>query len=40
MRSTLDKAGRRNVVGTMRIGCDDEEDRITATAQGTYALPT
>lgn len=38
-RATLDKAGRRNVVGTVRIWCDDDEDRITATAQGTYALP-
>lgn len=38
-RATLDKAGRRNVVGTVRIWCDDDEDRITATGQGTYALP-
>ncbi len=38
-RATLDKAGRRNVVGTVRLWCDDDEDRITATAQGTYALP-
>ncbi len=38
-RATLDKAGRRNVVGTVRIWCDDDADRITATAQGTYALP-
>jgi acyl-coenzyme A thioesterase PaaI-like protein len=38
-RATLDKAGRRNIVGTVRVWCDDDEDRITATAQGTYALP-
>lgn len=38
-RATLDKAGRRNVVGTVRIWCDDDDARITATAQGTYALP-
>ena len=38
-RATLDKAGRRNVVGTVRLWCDDRSDRITSTAQGTYALP-
>ena len=38
-RATLEKAGRRNVVGTVHLWCDDNTDRITATAQGTYALP-
>jgi acyl-coenzyme A thioesterase PaaI-like protein len=38
-RATLDVAGRRNVVGTITVWCDDREDRPTATAQGTYALP-
>ncbi len=38
-RATLDVAGRRNVVGTVRIWVDDREDRATAVAQGTYALP-
>ena len=38
-RATLEVAGRRNVVGTVRVWCDDREDRPTATAQGTYALP-
>lgn len=38
-RATLDVAGRRNVVGTVRVWCDDREDRLTATAQGTYVLP-
>jgi acyl-coenzyme A thioesterase PaaI-like protein len=30
---------RRSVVGTVRLWCDDEVDRPTATAQGTYAIP-
>lgn len=38
-RATLDVAGRRNVVGTIRVWCDDRDDRPTATAQGTYVLP-
>ena len=38
-RATLDVAGRRNVVGTVRVWCDDRSDRPTATAQGTYVLP-
>jgi acyl-coenzyme A thioesterase PaaI-like protein len=38
-RATLDVAGRRNVVGTVRVWCDDRDDRPTATAQGTYVLP-
>ena len=38
-RATLDKAGRRNVVGTVRVWTDDRVDKPTATAQGTYALP-
>ena len=38
-RATLEKAGRRNVVGTVHLWTDDNVDRITATAQGTYALP-
>jgi acyl-coenzyme A thioesterase PaaI-like protein len=38
-RATLESAGRRNVVGTVRVWADDREDRPTATAQGTYALP-
>jgi acyl-coenzyme A thioesterase PaaI-like protein len=38
-RATLDVAGRRNVVGTVRVWCDDAFDKPTATAQGTYALP-
>jgi uncharacterized protein (TIGR00369 family) len=38
-RATLEQAGRRNVVGTVHLWCDDRPDKITATAQGTYALP-
>jgi acyl-coenzyme A thioesterase PaaI-like protein len=38
-KATLDVAGRRNVVGTVRVWCDDRFDKPTATAQGTYALP-
>src|SRR6056297_190549 len=38
-KATLDVAGRRNVVGTVQVWCDDREHKPTATAQGTYALP-
>lgn len=38
-RATLEAAGRRNVVGSVRVWCDDRVDKPTATAQGTYALP-
>ena len=38
-KATLDVAGRRNVVGTVHVWCDDGSDRPTATAQGTYVLP-
>jgi uncharacterized protein (TIGR00369 family) len=38
-RATLDAAGRRNVVGTVRIWVDDREHQPTAVAQGTYVLP-
>jgi acyl-coenzyme A thioesterase PaaI-like protein len=39
-RATIDAAGRRNVVGTVRIWADDRDDKPTAVAQGTYVLPT
>ena len=38
-RATIDSAGRRNVVGTVHVWCDDREDKPTAVAQGTYAMP-
>jgi uncharacterized protein (TIGR00369 family) len=38
-RATLDAAGRRNIVGTVRVWVDDREHKPTAVAQGTYVLP-
>jgi len=38
-RATLEVAGRRNVVGTVHLWCDDHENKPTSIAQGTYALP-
>jgi acyl-coenzyme A thioesterase PaaI-like protein len=38
-KATLESVNRRQVVGTGRVWCDDRTDKITATAQGTYALP-
>lgn len=38
-KATLDVAGRRNVVGTVKVWCDDRDAKPTATAQGTYVLP-
>lgn len=38
-RATAEAAGRRNVVGTVHVWCDDREHKPTATAQGTYAMP-
>lgn len=38
-RAQLESVSRRNVVGTCWVWCDDRRDRVTATAQGTYALP-
>lgn len=38
-KATLANAGRRNVVGSVDIWCDDRDAKLTATAQGTYALP-
>ncbi|MGB3736414.1 MAG: PaaI family thioesterase [Ilumatobacter sp.] len=38
-RATAESAGRRNVVGTVHVWCDDREHKPTATAQGTYAMP-
>lgn len=36
-RATLDKAGRRSIVGTVSVWTDD--NKPCATAQGTYMLP-
>lgn len=38
-RATLDSAGRRNVVGTVRLWFDEREHKAVSVAQGTYALP-
>ena len=38
-KATLESAGRRSVVGSVHVWCDDRIDKPTATAQGTYALP-
>ena len=39
-RAELESAGRRNVVGTVHVWCDDRVDKPTSIAQGTYALPS
>lgn len=38
-RATIDSAGRRNVVGAVRVWTDDREAKPCAVAQGTYAMP-
>jgi acyl-coenzyme A thioesterase PaaI-like protein len=38
-RATIDTAGRRNIVGTVRIWTDANEGKPSAVAQGTYVLP-
>jgi uncharacterized protein (TIGR00369 family) len=38
-RAKLEAVNRRSVIGTAHVWCDDREERITATAQGTYAIP-
>ncbi len=38
-RATVASAGRRNIVGTVQLWCDDREHKPTAVAQGTYAMP-
>ena len=38
-RATIESVSRRSIVGTVHVWCDDRRDRITSTAQGTYAIP-
>ena len=38
-RARLEAVSRRSVVATAHVWCDDRIDKITATAQGTYAIP-
>jgi len=38
-RATLESVSRRSVVGTAHVWVDGRPDKITATGQGTYAIP-
>jgi len=38
-RADLHAAGRRNVVGTVKMWMDDQVDRLVSVAQGTYVRP-
>jgi uncharacterized protein (TIGR00369 family) len=38
-RATLEAINRRSVVGTAHVWCDGRSEKITAAAQGTYAIP-
>lgn len=38
-RATLESAGSRSIVGSVRVWCDDGESRPSSVAQGTYVLP-
>lgn len=38
-RASLESAGSRSIVGSVRVWCDDLEDRPSSVAQGTYVLP-
>jgi uncharacterized protein (TIGR00369 family) len=38
-RATLESAGRRQIVGSVRVWTDDNEPRPASVAQGTYVLP-
>ncbi|HEX4901364.1 MAG TPA: PaaI family thioesterase [Acidimicrobiales bacterium] len=38
-RATLESAGRRSIVGSVRVWADGAEDRPSSVAQGTYVLP-
>lgn len=38
-RARIEAVSRRSIVGTAHVWCDDRTDKITATAQGTYAVP-
>ncbi len=39
-KASLDSAGRRNMVGTVKLWVDDREAKPTAVAQGTYVFPS
>lgn len=38
-RASLESAGSRSVVGSVRVWCDDRDDKPSSVAQGTYVLP-
>lgn len=38
-KATIEAVSRRSVVGTAHVWVDGSPDKITATAQGTYAVP-
>ena len=38
-RATLEAVSRRSIVGTAHVWVDGRPDKITATGQGTYAIP-
>ena len=38
-KATLEAVSRRSVVGTAHVWADGRPDKITAAAQGTYAIP-
>jgi acyl-coenzyme A thioesterase PaaI-like protein len=38
-RADLEAVNRRSVIATAHVWCDHRSDKITATAQGTYAIP-
>ncbi|MCO8126860.1 PaaI family thioesterase [Acidimicrobiia bacterium EGI L10123] len=38
-RATLESAGSRSIVGSVKVWCDDREDKPSSVAQGTYVLP-
>lgn len=38
-RAELLSAGRRRILGAVRVWCDDDEDRPVSVAKGAYVLP-
>lgn len=38
-RASLESAGSRSIVGSVRLWCDEREDEPSSVAQGTYVLP-
>lgn len=38
-RATLESAGSRSIVGSVRLWCDDRDGKPSSVAQGTYVLP-